>query len=136
MRRREVAAIFDDALSAASTPPEQIAAMSELLRRAGRRRDPAADRLQGEAWLEFLDDAPPPARPKKAKGRPSEHPPEALPEMPTKTPAPSGSGLHPFSQGLGRLLLEGAYRREIDPASVAQLKPLVRARYLQWMAKP
>lgn len=136
MRRREVVAIFDNALGAASTPPEEIAAMSELLRRAGRRRDPAADRLQGEAWLEFLDDVPPPARPKKAKGRPSEDPPEALPDTPTETPTAKSTGLRPFSRGPGRLLLEGAYRREIDPASVAQLKPVVRARYLQWMAKP
>ena len=30
--------------------------MSELLRRASRRRDPAADRYEGEAWLRFLDD--------------------------------------------------------------------------------
>ena len=29
--------------------------MSELLRRASRRRDPEADRYQGEAWLRFLD---------------------------------------------------------------------------------
>ena len=33
----------------------QIAAMSELLRRAARQIDKHADRLQGEAWLQFLD---------------------------------------------------------------------------------
>ena len=33
----------------------QIAAMSELLRRAARQIDRHADRLQGEAWLQFLD---------------------------------------------------------------------------------
>lgn len=33
----------------------QIAAMSELLRRAARQVDKHADRLQGEAWLQFLD---------------------------------------------------------------------------------
>jgi hypothetical protein len=49
------AAVFDAALAAAATPSDRIAAMSELLRRAARRRDPAADRLQGEAWLAFLD---------------------------------------------------------------------------------
>ena len=32
----------------------QIAAMSELLRRAARKVDKHADRLQGEAWLQFL----------------------------------------------------------------------------------
>ena len=33
----------------------QIAAMSELLRRAARKVDKHADRLQGEGWLQFLD---------------------------------------------------------------------------------
>ena len=33
----------------------QIAAMSELLRRAARKVDKHADRLQGEGWLRFLD---------------------------------------------------------------------------------
>ena len=33
----------------------QIAAMSELLRRAARKLDKHADRLQGEDWLRFLD---------------------------------------------------------------------------------
>lgn len=47
--------LFDEALVAARTPAEQVAAMSELLRRAARQRDPDADRLQGEAWLERLD---------------------------------------------------------------------------------
>jgi hypothetical protein len=56
-RRRERALIrlFDDALAQASTPPAQVAAMSELLRRAARRRDSMADTLQGEDWLGFLD---------------------------------------------------------------------------------
>ncbi|MDQ3289635.1 MAG: DUF4381 domain-containing protein [Pseudomonadota bacterium] len=116
---REIVAVFDDALESAETPPQQVAAMSELLRRAGRRRDPAADRLQGEAWLEFLDDARPAGPKKKAR--------TALQE-----PAPE---LHPFSRGPGRLLLEGGYRREIDPTQVAELRPLVRARYLKWMGR-
>ena len=29
--------------------------MSDLLRRAARRKDPLADRLQGDDWLRFLD---------------------------------------------------------------------------------
>ena len=33
----------------------QVAAMSELLRRAARQVDKHADRLQGEDWLRFLD---------------------------------------------------------------------------------
>lgn len=61
-RRRRHSAImrlFDEAVDRAQTPSQQIAAMSELLRRAARRRDPAADRLEGEAWLHFLDDGMP-----------------------------------------------------------------------------
>jgi len=54
-RRRAIAAVFDTAVAAGTTPPEQVAAMSELLRRAARRVDPAADRLHGDAWLEFVD---------------------------------------------------------------------------------
>lgn len=52
---RAVAALFDETLAQAPTPAAQIAAMSELLRRAARRVDPAADRLRGEDWLRFLD---------------------------------------------------------------------------------
>ncbi len=54
-RQRELARYFDEALALAASPPAQVAAMSELLRRAARRIDPQADRLQGEAWLAFLD---------------------------------------------------------------------------------
>lgn len=57
-RRRKLAAWmgeFDAALASATTPAEQVAAMSQLLRRAARRVDPAADRLYGADWLEFLD---------------------------------------------------------------------------------
>ena len=54
-RQRLVAALFDDALAQADSQPARVAAMSELLRRAARRCDPAADKLQGEAWLSFLD---------------------------------------------------------------------------------
>lgn len=54
-RRQRALRMFDETVAAADTPVQRIAAMSELLRRAGRRRDPAADRLQGEAWLAFLD---------------------------------------------------------------------------------
>lgn len=54
-RRRAIAAIFDQAVDAAGTPSAQVGAMSELLRRAARRRDAQADRLQADAWLAFLD---------------------------------------------------------------------------------
>lgn len=54
-RRIAIARLFDDAVSAADTPAAKIAAMSEQLRRASRRVDPLADRLEGEEWLRFLD---------------------------------------------------------------------------------
>lgn len=53
--RRGVERLFDEAMADARSPAERIARMSELLRRAARRRDPRADRLQGEAWRAFLD---------------------------------------------------------------------------------
>lgn len=99
-RRREIARVFDQALEAATTPAQEVAAMSELLRRAARRRDREADRLQGEAWLEFLD---------------------------------RGSKRRDFVEGPGRLLLDGGYRREADPAQVAALRELARQRFLRWM---
>jgi integrase len=54
-RREALLRVFDETVSAARGAPEQIAAMSELLRRASRRRDPKADRLHGDEWLRFLD---------------------------------------------------------------------------------
>lgn len=60
-RRRQLALLklFDEAIDRAGSPPQQVAAMSELLRRAARSRDPAADRLEGDAWLHFLDEGLP-----------------------------------------------------------------------------
>lgn len=80
--------------------PQQVAAMSELLRRAARRVEPHADRLQGDAWLRFLD----------------------------------GKEGHEFSQGAGRLLLDGGFRREVDPARMRAATIVARARFLQLMA--
>ena len=54
-RRRRWAAMFDAAIVGAQTPAAQVAAMSELLRRAARRVDAAAGTLEGDAWLRFLD---------------------------------------------------------------------------------
>ncbi len=54
-RQRAIAALFDGTLEQTASPAARVAAMSELLRRAARRRDPAADRLQGDDWLRFLD---------------------------------------------------------------------------------
>ena len=47
--------MFDAAIAGAPTPQAQVAAMSDLLRRAARRKDPSAVRLQGDDWLRFLD---------------------------------------------------------------------------------
>lgn len=57
--RRLAERAFDGAVAAAATPTARIAAMSELLRRAARRRDPAADTLDGDDWLRFLDEGLP-----------------------------------------------------------------------------
>lgn len=115
-RRALIAAAFDDALRSVATPAEEVAVMSELLRRAARRSDPRADRLQGDAWLAFLDVSPASARRRKAAAR-----------------AGHGGG-RAFSDGPGRLLLEGPYRRDVDQQQVAELRPLARARFLDWMA--
>lgn len=101
-RQRALIALYDQALARAASAPAQIAAMSELLRRAARRQDAGADKLQDDAWLEFLDAGDPRRR---------------------------------FSQGIGRLLLEGGFRRDADPQQVAVLRELARERFLGWMAK-
>lgn len=54
-RQRAIAALFDQTLAQAPSAPARVAAISELLRRAARRRDAGADRLRDEAWLRFLD---------------------------------------------------------------------------------
>ena len=55
MRRVAILQLFEQAVDAAGSPAQQVAAMSDLLRRAARRKDPLADRLQGDDWLRFLD---------------------------------------------------------------------------------
>lgn len=55
-RRAAILGVFDDTVAAAGSPAQQVAAVSQLLRRAARRKDPLADRLQGDDWLRFLDD--------------------------------------------------------------------------------
>ena len=54
-RRALIETAFDETLDSVDGASARIAAMSELLRRAARRRDPQADRLSGDAWLRFLD---------------------------------------------------------------------------------
>jgi hypothetical protein len=55
-RRRRLALLaeFDRELGVVE-PAAQLAAISQLLRRAARVRDPASATLAGSAWLEFLD---------------------------------------------------------------------------------
>lgn len=55
-RRRRWLRWFD-ADTSQGTLPEQLAAMSALLRRAARRRRPGSELLQGPEWLRFLDGA-------------------------------------------------------------------------------
>ena len=99
-RHERVIRLFDIEVDAAHSPAAQVAAMSGLLRRAARRKDAAADRLQGEDWLQFLD-----------------------------------SGMEPpvFVDGVGRLLLEGGFRADVDPQAVQALRTVARQRYLDWM---
>ena len=54
-RRAAILRLFEDSVDAAGSPAQQVAVMSDLLRRAARRKDPLADRLQGYDWLRFLD---------------------------------------------------------------------------------
>ncbi|MDG2526795.1 DUF4381 family protein [Stenotrophomonas sp. HITSZ_GD] len=98
-RRRRWARLFDTD-TAGQSSAARVAAMSVLLRRAARRLDPAADTLQGEAWLRWLD----------------------------------GRKRQDFSQGPGRLLLDGGFRPRIEDAEFAALLPLARRRFLQLMA--
>lgn len=100
-RRRTFEALFDDTVAGAETPSARIAAMSELLRRAARRRDPGADTLVGEDWLRFLDEG-------------------------LQTPV--------FAAGIGAVLRDGAFRRDVPPQQVDALQRVARQRFLDWMA--
>lgn len=54
-RRAKMLRMFDAAIAGAPTPQAQVAAMSELLRRAARHVQPGAEALDGDAWLAALD---------------------------------------------------------------------------------
>jgi len=58
-RRARWLRLFDHQIAAAPDPVSQIAAVSELLRRAARQVDRKAVQLQGSAWLRFLDGSQP-----------------------------------------------------------------------------
>lgn len=99
-RRQRLVALFDAEVDAASGPAESIAAISALLRRAARRRDPTADRLAGQEWLAFLD---------------------------------AGRASPRFDGARGALLLQGPFRRDADPAAVADLRHAARDCFIEWM---
>lgn len=98
-RNQALQAEFDGAL-AATDPAAQLAAISQLLRRAARQADPAAATLVGTTWLEFLDRS-------------------------------TGLDSAPFSQGPGRLLLDGPYRSDLDAHSVNALIAPARQCFLK-----
>lgn len=106
-QRRRWQRVFDTAVATAADAPSQVAAMSELLRRASQRREPGAELLEGQAWLAWLD----------------RH-------------APAGKGDAPLSLDSGHLLLDGAYRRTLDTGAVARVLPVVRDRFVQLMIGP
>lgn len=99
-RRAAYAQIFEQTIASAVAPTDRVAAVSQLLRRAARRIDPQADRLQGDAWLRFLD-----------------------------------AGLSPpvFQSETGALLVDGAFRPQVDAVAVEALCVVARKRYLDWM---
>lgn len=60
-QRCRIEQLFDHGVDAADSPAAQVAAISALLRRAARRRDPDAGLLQGDAWIGLLTSAAPTA---------------------------------------------------------------------------
>ena len=99
-RIRMLEAIFDDAVDAAPTPVAQVRAVSELLRRAARRKQHDADTFVGETWLRFLD---------------------------------SGYQAPVFDSDAGRLLVDGAFRADVDATDVRVLRDVARTRFVEWM---
>jgi hypothetical protein len=69
VRVQRIVELFDQSVPEMAPPVGQVAAMSELLRRCARQRDPQADRLQGDAWLAFLDGADMPQAFTRGAGR-------------------------------------------------------------------
>jgi hypothetical protein len=56
-RAQSVLREFDRVTEVGSDPSAALAAASSLLRRAARQHDPATTRLEGDAWLAWLDGA-------------------------------------------------------------------------------
>lgn len=111
-RRAALMAEFDAVLHSAD-PRARVAAVSQLLRRAARLRDPAAAALQGEAWLRFLDGP-----------------------VAARADVDDPAGARPFSVGVGRVLLDGPYRAHIDAEAVDALIVPARARFAALVDAP
>jgi len=94
-------ALFDRQLIKADNSVAQLAAASELLRRAARRVDRKAVHLQGKSWLRFLD----------------------------------GNNAGRFSQGVGRILVDGSFRRHLDEQQARDACQLARERFVELMDK-
>lgn len=101
LRLQRLRATFD-AVAALTDPRSRVAAISELLRRAARLTDANAGQLEGEAWLKYLD-----------------------------ATLPDDAAAKPFSVGPGRLLLDGAYRREVDDQAADAVWAPARESYLR-----
>jgi len=94
-------ALFDRQLTKADSSAAQLAAASELLRRAARSVDRKAVQLQGKQWLRFLD----------------------------------GNNTGRFSQGAGRILIDGSFRRHLDEQQARDACQLARERFIELMDK-
>lgn len=102
-RRRGAARLFDASCAAAGSPAGRVEAISQLLRRAARRIDPAIATRDGDDWLRWLDqDLAQPV----------------------------------FVDGPGALLVDGAFRADVDEAAVESLRVIARARFLDLMERP
>lgn len=102
-RLRQLQAEFDRAASI-DDPRACLIAVSELLRRAARQRDPAAAAMRGEVWIAFLDGQ-----------------------------LGSVAGTR-FSGELGALLLDGPYRPQLDAKAVTELLAPARQCFLNLVA--
>jgi hypothetical protein len=102
-----------DSAAALGDPTARLAAISQLLRRAARLRDPHATQLHGEAWLQFLDQVD------GIAGRRSD----------------PGSSEN-FSSGIGRVLLDGPYQPQADASAVDALIAPARRRFFSLVAAP
>lgn len=101
-RRARLMAEFD-AAAGITGPGARLAAISQLLRRAARLRDPRAAQLQGEDWLRFLEQL---------------------------------DGQLPTATDTWRILLNGPWQPQPDPAAVDALIEVARRRFENLVTSP